>query len=167
MYAGITSGALPIAQRTIGTFNQQIKYIPFPSNNRAPNTLAYMDWFPPQNWNPPQFVFPTLYFVTEFPSVAGQVINFQMTGLGRGQGQALGGDTTTALSAFQQGITGVDQLQIDVATGSGSIRTGSRGDWVQFKLRRRGDSGNLLGEIQVIGIKIRYFINKGTSEGLL
>jgi len=167
MYAGITLGALPIAQRAIGAFGQQLKYIPFPSNNRNPNILAYMDWFPPQNWNPPSIFLPTLYWTSEAPSTAGQIINFQITALGRGQGNALGGATDSGLSAFQQGLGGVDDLQIDNATGSATVRTGSKGDWVQFKLRRKASSGNLTGEIQVIGIKIRYFIDKGTSEGLL
>lgn len=164
MYAGITTPALPIAQRNIGVFNQQLKYIPFPSQG-GDSTLAYMDWFPPQNWVPSTF-FTTVYWTSEFPSTAGRTIDFQITALGRNQNNALGGADDSGIASTQTVLTGVDELQIDQAGGSGVVRTGSKGAWVQFKLRRKSSTDNLQGELQVIGIKIRYSIDKGTSEGL-
>lgn len=175
IYPSATAGTVPanaIAQRSQGTFGQQIKYIEFPTGVISEATY---DWYPPRNWDPAanfSKVDIIIYWTSEAPTLAGQGPDFQVLAVARGQGQPIGNISFgNAPIQFTQVLSGLNELQTEFKGGP-TIQGGpSKGDWVQFKFRYKapgtlGAAGNMAGPFQLLGLRLQYVIDAETSSGL-
>ncbi len=164
IYPGISQGADSIKQREIGIALQQAKYIPFPAKAGL-NTFAYFDWHSPKNWNGGA-INCIVYWTSEAPSVAGQTIELQFAALARGDNDAIGSVIFSSVQAIQTTLNAVDEVQIDAPGFMTVLGSPGGGNWVQVRIRRKSSADNLAGEIQVLGIRLEYTINSGTSSGV-
>jgi hypothetical protein len=162
IYPGISNPANAIAQREAGTFDQQVKYIAFPD---GVDTIAYLDWFPPQNWNAGT-VRIKLYWTSEFPSVAAETIEIEVSAVARSDSDAIGGVAFGTAVAIADTFIAIDDTHITPQSGAITIGgTPIKFDWVQFKFLRDVSVDNLQGEVQLVGGVIEYTIDAGTSVG--
>lgn len=162
IYPGISNGANAIQQREQGTFNQQVKYIAFPD---LADTIAYLDWFPPQNWDAGTVKF-KLYWTTELPSVAAETIEIEISGVAKSNDDAIGGVDFGTAVVLTDTLTAVNDILLTPQSASMTIAgTPAKFDWVQFKFLRDISADNLQGEVQLIGCVIEFTIDAGTSVG--
>jgi len=166
IYPQATGGADPVAVRSVGTFNQQVRYIAFPPTP-SPDTFAYFDWFPPKRWDPTFGVRVIVYWTSEAPSSASQIIDLQFEAVARSQGDAIGAVDFTSPIAFQTALSALDELQTSINGTTMVIKGGpAKGDWIQWKIRRKTSAGSLVGDIQLMAVRIEYNIDTATSTGL-
>ena len=164
IYPGITNSANAIAQREAGTFDQQVKYIAFPDSDTVDAT-AYLDWFPPQNWNAGT-VRVKLYWTSEFPSVATETIEIEVSAVARSNDDAIGGVDFGTPVAITDTFILIDDTHITSQSGAITIAgTPAKFDWVQFKFLRDVSADTLQGEVQIVGAVLEYTIDAGTSVG--
>lgn len=162
IYPGISNAANAIAQREAGTFDQQVKYIAFPD---GVDTTAYLDWFPPQNWNAGTVKI-KLYWTSEFPSVVSETIEIEVSAVARSNDDAIGGVDFGTPVAITDVLLALDDAHITAQSGNLTIAgTPAKFDWVQFKFLRDVSADNLQGEVQLVGGVIEYTIDAGTSVG--
>ena len=162
IYPGISNPANAIQQREQGTFNQQVKYIAFPD---GADTLAYLDWFPPQNWDAGTVKF-KLYWTTQLPSVAAETIEIEVSGVARSNDDAIGAVDFGTAVVITDIVLAVDDTHITSQSASMTIAgTPAKFDWVQFKFLRDISADNMQGEVQLMGCVIEFTIDAGTSVG--
>ncbi len=164
IYPGISQGADSIKQREIGIALQQAKYIPFPAKAGL-DTFAYFDWHSPKNWDG-SLINMIVYWTSEAPSVAGQTIELQFAALARGDNDNIGSVIFSSVQAIQTTLNALDQVQIDASGNTVVLGSPGGGNWVQVRIRRKSSADNLAGEIQILGIRLEYTINSGTSSGI-
>lgn len=156
------NGANAIAQRGAGTFNRQIKYIAFPD---GADTLAYLDWFPPENWDLGTIKV-KLYWTSELPSVAAETIEMLVSAVAEGNGDAIGGVDYGTPVPITDIFLAVDEEHLTPQSGSITIGgTPVAFDHIQLKFLRDISADNLQGAMQLEGAVIEFTITKGTSVG--
>lgn len=162
IYPGISNPANAIQQREQGTFNQQVKYIAFPD---GADTLAYLDWFTPQNWDAGT-VNLKLYWTTQLPSVAAETIEMEVSAVARGNDDAIGAVDFGTPVTLTDTLLAVDDTHLTPQSGALTIAgTPAKFDWVQFKFLRDISADNLQGELQLLGAVLQYTIDAATSVG--
>jgi len=165
MYPGITTPCDAIAQREVGANNQQVKYLNFPGEANG-DTVAFFDWFPPQNWDT-LTVKLKLYWTTELPSVTGDDYRIVVSAVARSNTEAIGGAAFGSVVNIDDTFLAVDQLHISPQSGSITVgQTPADFDWIQFKLLRDVSivTANE-GPFQLMGAVLEYTIDAALSVG--
>ena len=162
IYPGISNPANAIQQREQGTFNQQVKYIAFPD---GVDTLAYLDWFTPQNWDAGT-VNLKLYWTTQLPSVVAETIEIEASAVARGDSDAIGAVDFGTPVSLTDTLLALDDTHLTAQSGALTIAgTPAKFDWIQFKFLRDISADNLQGEVQLLGLVLQYTIDSATSVG--
>jgi len=166
LYPGITSPSNAISQREAGANNQQIKYIAFPDGS---DTIAYFDWFVPENIDLSGTIKIKLYWTTELPSATTETMEIEVSGVALEDSDAIGGTafgtavaiTDTWLANDDVHIT-AQSTDLDAGAIGGTI---AKNSWIQFKFLRDISADTLAGEVQLVGGVLEYTIDAGTSSG--
>ncbi len=162
IYPGLTNPANAIAQRQAGTFLRQIKYIAFPD---SVDTEAYLDWFPPENWDLGTIKV-KLYWTSELPSVATETMEIEVSAVAEGNGDAIGGVDFGTPATITDTFLAVDEEHLTPQSASITIGgTPVAFDHIQLKFLRDISADTLQGAVQLEGLVIEYTITKGTSVG--
>ncbi len=162
IYPGITNPANAIAQREAGTFARQVKFIAFPD---GVDTLAYLDWFPPENWDLGTIKV-KLYWTSELPSVAAETIEIEVSAVAEGNGDAIGGVDFGTPVTITDILLAINEEHLTPQSASITIGgTPVAFDHIQLKFLRDISADNLQGAFQLEGAVVEFTITKGTSVG--
>ncbi len=162
MYIGTTTPAQAPAVREIGANNEPAHFIEFLD---GADSIAYLDWYPPENWDPSIALKVTLYWTTE-EGASSETIEIEVSGVARGNDDPIGGAAYgTAVAVTDTWIANDDEHVTSQFTLNALGGTAAKGKKVNLKFLRDISADTLSGGVEVTGGIIEYAIDKAQSSG--